>query len=853
MASGSTMRKVSLRNILAHKLRLALTLLAVVLGTSFIAGSFMFTKTLSDTFDSAISSSFDGVDAAASPVEGGQGISEETRLAMAEDPEVGSVNIRGSQTVVAANEDSEAFQTGGGSSSLAPFYPEEDYVGEPFSMTEGEAPTGTDEVVINQGAVDEYGIAVGDTLVLVTPDEHINVEVSGIYEPPVSSGSSITLMMAEDGYLERFTANGSVSSLAVSGAEDVEPDALVEHLNNEYEVSAESGEKLAEEMTEAIAEGMQFINYFLIAFGLIALLVGTFIIANTFSMIVAQRTKEFALLRALGASRGQITRSVVTESVIVGFIGSAVGVLAGMGLVAIIKLVLSAQDMPMGSGLGLTPSAVIVPIVLGTIVTVISAWAPARRAGSVEPVEAMRTTESAAGSSLKVRTVIGLIVLVLGAAFAIWGALWTDGSTGSRASLVGVGALFVIVGYFLAGPALSLPIVPAFGKVIGAPFGAIGSLAATNSKRNPRRTSATAFALTLGLALVTAIGMLGATMNSSIQDLMEDNVSSDYILSGPTDGSFPTPGNTPELAQETEGVASTTTAGMSPVLIDGQAAMNYGPQFQFTNYVDGNPEDMVTFEVVEGSMNLVETPGFIANTTVVEANGWEVGESYELTSPVNPTETREVELIGIYEPNPIVEGFAVSKSAYEGMIPDGVSQMLFVGVSAEEGYDLDELRTNLEESMKDLIIVQVMTGEEYAGQATDMVTQMLSILYALLALAVIIAILGIVNTLTLGVIERRQEIGMLRAVGTQRRQIRTMITLEAVQIAVFGAVMGMLIGLGLGWAFIEVLADSGLENAVVPWAQLLIMLASSAVVGVIAAIWPSARAAKTPPLEAIAD
>lgn len=183
MASGSTMRKVSLRNILAHKLRLALTLLAVVLGTSFIAGSFMFTKTLSDTFDSAISSSFDGVDAAASPVEGGQGISEETRLAMAEDPEVGSVNIRGSQTVVAANEDSEAFQTGGGSSSLAPFYPEEDYVGEPFSMTEGEAPTGTDEVVINQGAVDEYDIAVGDTFVLVTPDEHINVEVSGIYEP----------------------------------------------------------------------------------------------------------------------------------------------------------------------------------------------------------------------------------------------------------------------------------------------------------------------------------------------------------------------------------------------------------------------------------------------------------------------------------------------------------------------------------------------------------------------------------------------------------------------------------------------------------------------------------------------
>ena len=294
----------------------------------------------------------------------------------------------------------------------------------------------------------------------MTPNEHINVEVSGIYEPPVSTGASISLLMSEDGYLERFADEGSVDSLSVAAADNVDPDSLVEYLNSEYEVSAESGEKLAEDITKAISEGMQFINYFLIAFGLIALLVGTFIIANTFSMIVAQRTKEFALLRALGASRGQITRSVVTESVIVGVIGSAVGVVAGMGLVALIKMVLRAQDMPMGSGLGLTVNAIVIPIVLGTIVTVISAWAPARRAGAVEPVEAMRTTESAAGSSLKLRTIIGVIILAAGMAFAVGGALWTDGTTGSRASLVGVGALGVVVGFFMAGPALSLPIVP---------------------------------------------------------------------------------------------------------------------------------------------------------------------------------------------------------------------------------------------------------------------------------------------------------------------------------------------------------------------------------------------------------
>src|SRR5699024_139707 len=287
-------------------------------------------------------------------------------------------------------------------------------------------------------------------------------------------------------------------------------------------------------------------------------------------------------------------------------------------------------------------------------------------------------------------TIIGLALLILGVALAIAGAVWTDGSTGVRASLVGVGALGVIVGFFLAGPALSLPIVPVFGKAIGAPFGAVGALAATNSKRNPRRTSATAFALTLGLALVTAIGMLGATMNSSIEDLMEDNVSADYILSGPTDGSFPAPATTPQLAQETEGVANTVAVGMAPVLVEGQAALDYGPQFQMTNSIDGNPESMVAFDVVEGSMDLEENPGFIANRTVAEANGWTVGESYELTSPVNPTESREVELIGIYEPTPIVEGFGVSQSAFEDFVPAEAGQLYFVGVNAEEGYDLDQ-------------------------------------------------------------------------------------------------------------------------------------------------------------------
>lgn len=847
MATNNTMRKVSLRNIIAHKLRLALTLLAVVLGTAFIAGSFMFTNSLSNTFDAAVSNSFTGVDAAVSKKDSGPELDEKLRSELAKDAKVGNVNIEGAQSVVVANDKAEAFQNSGGTAHVRSYYPADQTVGEPGEIVEGEAPQGPGEVLINDSAAEKFGVTVGQELIVVHPDKRDEVKVVGIEKPALDAGQALTLQMDNKAFAQRY---GNPRQLKVSAAEGVTPEQLVNHLNKTYDVEAESGEKLAEEISDAISSALKFVNYFLIAFGLIALLVGTFIIANTFSMIVAQRTKEFALLRALGASRRQITRSVVVESFIVGLIGSAVGVVAGMGLVAIIKAVLKSQGMPMDGNLGLSLSAIIVPILLGAAVTVVSAWAPARRAGTVEPVEAMRTTESAAGSSLKVRTIIGGLLMVLGVIFVVVGVL-IDAGTGIRASLVGLGALNLILGFALAGPALSLPIVPTLGRVIGAPFGAVGKLASTNSKRNPRRTAATAFALTLGVALVTAIGMLGATMKSSVADTLEKDISADYLLSGPSQGNFPTPAETSERAAEAEGVGQVVTVGTAPVEIDGQASMQYGPQYSMTETVSGNPSDVFKLTMTQGDTDIADG-GFVADKTTAEKQGWKVGESYKLTGPI-PGKSAKVELKGIYEDFQMLPKLAVSQKSAEELVPADAITVAMVGVNGEEGVDLEQLRGNLEEAVKDLVVVQVASGEEYAGEAAGMINQMLSILYALLALAVIIAVLGIVNTLTLGVIERRQEIGMLRAVGTQRRQIRTMITLESVQIAVFGAVMGMLMGLGLGWSFIKVLADEGLNNAVVPWGMLAILLVGSAVVGVLAALWPAQGASKTPPLDAIAD
>lgn len=855
MAKNTTMRKVSLRNIAAHKLRLALTVVAVVLGTAFISGAFMFTNSLSNTFESAVSSAYEGVDVvvSADPEAGVPGVPVEVHDAIEQHPDVVLTNLNDSTTVVLADAEGTAIQTGGAPTLLEIWYDESEVVGQGRELVEGSAPTAGDELVINAAAAESHGLALGDEVIVVDPQQRMNATIVGISESDLDAGGVVTLGIPEDAYLDRFYEPGFLPTVMIGADEGVDATVLMEELAAEHDaVVVETGQALADQASELMQVALSFINYFLVAFGLVALLVGTFLIANTFAMIVAQRTKEFALLRALGASRKQITSSVVFEAFIVGVIGSVLGVLAGIGLVAAIKAVLAAQGLALpDSGLGLSTSAIVVPILLGTLVTIISAWMPARRAGDVEPVEAMRTTESASGSPLKVRTAIGVVLIAIGVLAALGGMWWEDGSTGNRASLVGVGTLGVVIGFFLAGPAFSIPIVPSVGRVIGIPFGAVGKLAATNSRRNPRRTSATAFALTLGIALVTAIGMLGESMKASISDVFENNVSADYILSGPTTGNFPTPAETPQLARDTAGVGEVLTMSQAPVTVDGEAAFQFGPQAS-TGVIDGNPENMASTVMQEGTPD-IGADGVLVTTDFAAANGWQVGDTFELAAPGVSQQTTEVELIGIFEPNNVFDNMMVSQDAVEEILPMGALTVTMVGVNGDGSVPVEDLRTNLEEAVADYIVIQVVSADEMGDQASQAVDQMLNILYALLALAVIIAILGIVNTLTLNVIERRQEIGMLRAVGGHRRQIRIMITLEAVQIAVFGAVMGILIGLFLGWTFLEVLADEGLDTISIPIANLLWMLAGSVVVGILAAVWPANRAAKTPPLDAIAD
>lgn len=852
---------ISWRSVMAHKVRLLLTILAVVLGTAFVAGSMMFTNALGDTFRGVVDDEVEGVDAYIT--QGDERVTAEVLIQLRENPEVAKVNVNGSKAVVLANSDREPFQTGAAGPTMTIWYNSEDTVGgQNPQIVDGEQSAVENDVVVNESAAKTYGIGVGDSLLVVDEYGQYHVNVTGLYTVDGASHPSINLAMLEGQYLQRYAADGVLGSLLAS-ANGVSDTELVDQLKATYpQLSISTGKEFAELTADALTQVLSFVNYFLVAFGLIALLVGTFIIANTFSMIVAQRLREFALLRALGISKGQLTKSVVFESVIVGVIGSALGIIGGMGLVLAIQGIMNVFGMELPStSLGLSASSILVPLVLGVLVTVVSAWTPARKAGAVRPVEAMRSTETSSESSLKVRTIFGLIGLAAGIGLALLGALNEDPETKTRAIMVGFGALFVIVGVFLASPALSIPLVGGIGRVVGAPFGEMGKLAATNSRRNPRRTATTAFALTLGVALVTAIGMISATMRESVSDYMTTESKADFVATSATQ-SINFPGDAVQTIRETEGVGAIMTSGWANATVTsgGPAAVAPGDTsagneagvygFAGLSTADSDVSQLININDAQGSMDLSEAGRMIANVDYAKEQGWAIGDTLTVLDNQG-NQVAEVTLEGTFGEQQTMGYVVVSAATFYNTAVTPTTIGVFI--DGDDSVSNSQLRENLENAVADYLVVRIQTSEEYAGQAVSAVNTIMNIIYGLLGLAVVVAVLGIINTLALNVIERRQEIGMLRAVGSQRRQIRRMISVESVQIALYGAVVGMLVGLGLGWCFLKVLAGQGLDSISVPYGQLVWLLLGSGIVGVVAALWPAIRAARTPPLEAITD
>ena len=845
------MRRATLRNLLAHKLRLALSALAIVLGVAFVSGTMIFTDTLSRTFDDLFTatSADVNVEPAAAFEVGLAGTGAGSASATVPQSVVETIQgidgvsaVEGwiqAEGVYLLQEDGTVYETGGAPGLGISWDTEREL--SPNTLVDGRGPQDEGEIALDTGVVEEAGFELGDRITVLTPGPRVEAELVGVFRFGESGGLAGATLTAFDRETAQrlLTAPGEWTGVSVGAEDDVSDEELRDRvaaaIGADYDVKTK--EEQAEDLATSFSEGLRFFSVFLLVFAGVALFVGTFIILNTFSMLVAQRTKELALLRALGASRGQVTRSVLVEALVLGVLGSTAGLLGGLGIASAMRALFGTFGLTLDGDLVFAADTVVWSYVVGILVTLLAAWFPARRAARTAPVAAMRDDVPTPERSLRRRTVLGTVLAVLGVGALVAGNLTDDGS--AAASLVGGGGVGLVLGAVTLSPVLAVPFVRAVGGLLPRVWGRTGHLARENVLRNPRRTAATASALMIGLTLVSAFSVIGASTNASVDRLIEEALGADYVVSTAVGQPF-----TAEVAQrvrELEGVDAVMQQRFGTAQIDGATT--------FLTALDPDTLDAtLTLDYVDGSTEGLRGDGVLLSETEADAKGVGVGDRLEVLLPNG--EQLDVAVGGVFAPNQAVGSVVVPLQAYEAAGGPALDQFVYVDVAADA--DAAAVRTALERTLADYPVVTLKDQGEFAEEQKGQIDQLLLVINALLVLSVLIAVLGIVNTLALSVIERTREIGLLRAVGMSRAQLRRMVRLESVVISVYGAVLGVVLGTVFGTSLVRALAGQGVNELVVPTGRLLVFLALAALIGVLAAVWPARRAARLQVLDAIA-
>ena len=599
---------------------------------------------------------------------------------------------------------------------------------------------------------------------------------------------------------------------------------------------AVTGDKVASEVKSVVDTVLGFLNTFLLVFAAIALVVGTFLIINTFSILVAQRSRELALLRALGASRRQVTRAVLIEAFVVGLIGSTLGLLAGFGLAAGLKALFANFGLDLsGSPLVFQPRTAIVAYAVGILVTLFAAYLPARRAAKIAPVQAMRDDIALPESSIHRRVIAGSVLVATGATLLGVGLFGSfDGNR--TTTMVGGGILGVLIGVALLSPVLGRPVLRLLGVGYRKAYGTVGNLATQNSLRNPRRTAATASALMIGLALVTTMSVLGASINKSIDVGVKKEFTTDYLVSNAIGQPFSA--TIGEQIAKIDGVGQSSAQQTTAFKIKGSSV--------FGTAVDS------------ASLNSIFTLSYLKGSKTLEAGEIALSEDAAFKYDAKVGDTVKLQFAAGNLPAKVTGIYKTTYVVGSAMIPfSTVADAKLkradsaISVNAAPGVDKIELGKRIEAVTKPFPTVTVQNQKDFAESQRSQVNQLLYLIYALLGLAIVIAVLGIVNTLALSVIERTREVGLLRAVGLSRRQLRRMVRLEAIAIAVLGALLGVVMGIVFGVVLQRSASDQGITDLGIPWVRLLVFVLVSAVVGVLAAVLPARRAAKLNVLNAI--
>ncbi|MGE3359429.1 MAG: ABC transporter permease [Acidimicrobiia bacterium] len=840
--------KLTLRSLRARWIRFGLTSLAVIAGVGAVTASFVLSDTLRKTFDTIATSATSNLDVLVRSVDalGGDDAASASRapipqslldeLAAVDGVAVAEGNVQFLASITAP--DGEAITTAG-----APIFGF-GWVDRPdgaFEITEGRGPTAPGEIAIDQAAADTYDIAIGDTVTVRAVGNGGEFTVVG-FDSFGEGAGSLFMLFEMSAAQELANIPGQYQAVSLTATDDVNEvelrDRVAQLLPEGYE--AITGSEFSQEFSESFGQIIDIIRTVLLVFAFVILFVAGFIINVVFNTTLGQRVRELGLLRAIGARNGQITRSVLAESLGIGLLASVIG--TGMGIVfaALLKLLITSQ----GGGFPDTPLVLsggtwIVAFVVGMGVTTLVSLVPAWRAGRVPPVTAMRDGGSLVSDSIKARTITGAVLAAIGLIAFLYALFGSFDGTAPRLTIMGTGALLLFLGATAISPVVAKPVATALSAPFVAVYGVTGRLAQGNAARNPRRTATTASALMVGVALVAMVGVLGASFKATFSEQLSTGISADYFVQARNFVGF-----TPELARQLDELPETeqvTTFRQGQVRIDGDTKSVQAVQAT-------GLDEVVNLDVLSGTSAEIPADGILVQEQAAEDLGLTVGSPVSVTFPLGE---RELEVTGVFGTAVTNANWIISQDLFEEAFPPDVQLDVFGGFTLADGVDRAQGEAAVTRITDEYPDVELQDRAEFQKQQEDQIDQTTIIIYALLLIALVIAVLGIFITLMLAVYERTRELGLLRAVGQQRRQTRRMIRAESIVVSLFGAVLGVVLGLVFGVAIAAALPASVMSVITIPYGQLVIILVLAAIAGVVAGFIPAFQASKLNVLDAI--
>jgi putative ABC transport system permease protein len=842
--------KVSLKGIFANKARLLLTALAVIVATAFLSSTYIFSDTVQKTFDDLFADVYKNTDAyvrSANVIDAGFGQKQRDRIPDSLVPEVQAVpgvteaqgDVTGFASIIGT--DGKPIVSG---NTAPPTFGGSVLTGDlqTWEYVEGRGPSGSNEVAIDKGSADKGHFSVGDRITIAGATGAREFDLVGIARfGNTDSPGGATFALFDLPTAQEFVAKpGFVDAIQVRGDGSVSDQELAkriaDQLGSDTETEVLTGAQITEENQSDIQESLKFLTVFLNAVAFIAIFVSSFVIYNVFSITVAQRKRENALMRAIGASRRQVTVSMLIEAVIIGLFGSILGL--GLGVVLFIGLqkAFSAVGLDLPStGIALLPRTIIVTIVVGLIVTVVSALLPALRSGRVPPVAAMRDTALESTSTTRGRIIAGAILTALSVVLILMGLF-----AGTPMLLIlGVPLLFIAL--FVLGPLIARPVARFLGRPIRRAKGMTGTMAVENAARNPKRTARTAAALVIGVALVTGVSVLASSIRDSVRAIFGDQFRGDFVVSV---DNFGFGGLSPQLADDLNKlpeVAVATGIGVNYANVNGKGKV--------ITVVDPSTVGSV-FDLgfVEGQITDLTPEGVMVSKSKAKSDDLKIGSPFELT--LTDGTPRQLTVQGIYKEDDLAGPITVDRHLFDG---SAVDQYDFgVYITKAQGVSEADAQAAIAKVAEGFPNGELQSRSEYIDSQAEGVMQVVRFIYVLLTLSIIIAAVGIVITLVLSVFERRRELGLVRAVGMSRSQVRSSVRWESVITAFLGTVQGVLIGLLLGYAIVVALRNQGLKTFTVPWAAIIFVLVFAFIIGVVAAIYPARKATKIDILDAIA-